>query len=111
MYTSKREKKKAVTPLASCTIPDGTEKGTEEGKELGMYLLVVAGFGPIETRQDHVFCLVAHPDSLLQGDFGEDAGGLQDVPLRHRLRRAGEVPVGAVVGALMAALGTHSRQV
>lgn len=94
-------------PLASRTIPDVTEKG----RELGMHLLVVAGFGPIETRQDHVFCLVAHPDSLLQRDFGEDARGLQDVPLGHRLCRAGEVPVGAVVGALMAALGTDSRQV
>lgn len=75
---------------------------------LSVYLLVVAGFGPVETRQDHVLCLVAHPDSFLQWDFGEDAGGLQDVPLRHRLRCAGEVPVGAVVGALVAALETHT---
>lgn len=75
---------------------------------LSVYLLVVAGFSPVETRQDHVLCLVAHPDSFLQWDFGEDAGGLQDVPLRHRLRCAGEVPVGAVVGALVAALETHT---
>lgn len=76
-----------------------------------MHLLVVAGFSPVETRQDHVLCLVAHPDPLLQWDLGEDGGGLQDVPLGHRLRRAGEVPVRAVVRARMAALGTQSRQV
>lgn len=94
-------------PLASCPTPDVTGKG----RELGMHLLVVAGFSTIETGQDHVLCLVAHPDPLLQGHFGEDAGGLQDVPLGHRLRRAREVPVGAVVRARVAALGGHNRQV
>lgn len=75
---------------------------------LSVHLLVVARFGPVETCQDHVFCLVAHPNPFLQRHFGQDAGGLQDVPLGHRLRCAGEVPVGAVVGALVAALETHT---
>lgn len=76
-----------------------------------MHLLVVAGLSPVETGQDHVLCLVAHPDPVVQRHLGEDGGGLQDVPLGHRLRRAAEVPVRAVVRALAAALGTKSRQV
>lgn len=76
-----------------------------------MHLLVIAGFSPVETGQDHVLCLVAHPDPLVQRDLGEDGGGLQDVPFGHCLCRAAEVPVRAVVRALVAALGTHSRQV
>lgn len=75
-----------------------------------MHLLVVAGFSPVETRQDHVLCLVAHPDPVVQRDLGEDGGGLQDVPLAHCLCCAAEVPVRAVGRALVAALGTRSRQ-
>lgn len=91
-------------PLVSWTVPEVTEKG----RELSMHLLVVAGLSPVETGQDHVLSLVAHADPVLQRDLGQDAGGLQDIPLAHRLRCAAEVAVRAVVRALMAALRTHT---
>lgn len=91
-------------PLVSCTVPEVTKKG----RELSMHLLVVAGLSPVETGQDHVLSLVAHADPVLQRDLGQDAGGLQDIPLAHRLRCAAEVAVRAVVRALMAALRTHT---
>ncbi|KAG8145379.1 hypothetical protein E2320_011931 [Naja naja] len=50
----------------------------------------------IQTRQDHVLCLVAHFNPFAQWHFGQDAGRLQDIPLGHRLGRAGELPVAAV---------------
>ena len=56
---------------------------------------VAAGLGPKQAGQDQPLGGVAHLHQLALWHLREDVGGLQEVPLRHGLGGAGEVPEGA----------------
>lgn len=62
---------------------------------LGQLSPVAAGLCPEQAGQDQLLSRVAHLHQLLGWHLGEDVGGLQQVPLCHRLGDTGEVPEGA----------------